>query len=202
MHRRALIIVMGVLTASIMSSAESRSVKDRFVNFVEDEVSEFSTPPAQPKLFAANTSYTLCFVPDGPACERLLIDSIDNTRKSLLIQAYSFTSAPIAGAVVKAHKRGVDVRVILDKSQISERYTSATFLKNAGIPVVVDTEPAIAHNKIMIFDQQAVFTGSFNFSKSAQARNAENGMVIRGDAAVVKAYTENWAIRHGKSSTY
>jgi len=96
----------------------------------------------------------------------------------------------------------VDVRVILDKSQVSERYTSATFLKNAGIPVVIDTKPAIAHNKVMVFDDQAVFTGSFNFTRSAQERNAENGMLIRGDAAVVRAYTENWNTRYRQSSAY
>jgi len=43
-------------------------------------------------------------------------------------------------------------------------------------------------------------TGSFNFSKSAQRRNAENGIVIRGDAGVVKAYADNRTIRQGKSS--
>jgi phosphatidylserine/phosphatidylglycerophosphate/cardiolipin synthase-like enzyme len=156
----------------------------------------------QPTEFARGSSYTLCFVPDGASCEDLLVNSINATTQSLLIQAYSFTSAPIAKAVAAAHARGVDVRVILDKSQTSERYTSATFLKNAGIPVVIDTRPAIAHNKVMVFDQRAVFTGSFNFTKSAQQRNAENGILIRGDSALVKSYTDNWATRFGQSTPY
>lgn len=152
--------------------------------------------------FEPGTSYSLCFVPDGPSCESLLVDTIHNTRQSLLIQAYSFTSVPIADEVVKAFKRGIDVRVIVDKSQISEKYTSATFLKNAGIPVVVDSRPAIAHNKVMIFDQQSVFTGSFNFTKSAQHRNAENGIIIRGDSAIVQEYTNNWLTRQKQSVAY
>jgi len=156
--------------------------------------------PSRP--FASGSGYALCFVPDGPSCQALLVNAIRGTRRRLLVQAYSFTSAPIAEAVVQAHRRGVDVRVILDKSQVSERYTSATFLKNAGIPVVIDTKPAIAHNKVMVFDDQAVFTGSFNFTRSAQERNAENGMLIRGDAAVVRAYTENWNTRYRQSSAY
>lgn len=141
-------------------------------------------------------------MPNGASCQKLLVDTINQTRKSQLIQAYSFTSPAIAEAVSQAHKRGVDVRVILDKSQVSEKYTSATFLKKGGIAVVVDTKPAIAHNKIMVFDQQAVFTGSFNFTRSAQDRNAENGVIIRGDAALVKAYTDNWTTRYGLSSAY
>jgi phosphatidylserine/phosphatidylglycerophosphate/cardiolipin synthase-like enzyme len=70
------------------------------------------------------------------------------------------------------------------------------------VPVVIDSKPAIAHNKVMVFDDQAVFTGSFNFTKSAQERNAENGMLIRGDAAVVKAYTDNWNKRYRQSRAY
>lgn len=161
-----------------------------------------SARPVNARPFASGSGYTLCFVPDGVSCQDLLVNAIRGTRQRLLIQAYSFTSKPIAEAVAQAHKRGVDVRVILDKSQVSERYTSATFLKHAGIPVVIDTKPAIAHNKVMVFDDQAVFTGSFNFTKSAQERNAENGMLIRGDAAVVKAYTDNWKARYQQSSAY
>ncbi|CAG9184759.1 hypothetical protein LMG23994_05497 [Cupriavidus pinatubonensis] len=161
-----------------------------------------SARPVNAKPFASGSGYTLCFVPDGLSCQDLLVNAIRGTRRRLLIQAYSFTSKPIAEAVVQAHKRGVDVRVIVDKSQVGERYTSATFLKHAGIPVVIDTKPAIAHNKVMVFDDQAVFTGSFNFTKSAEERNAENGMLIRGDSAVVKAYTENWNARFQQSSAY
>jgi phosphatidylserine/phosphatidylglycerophosphate/cardiolipin synthase-like enzyme len=38
------------------------------------------------------------------------------------VQAYSYTSAPIAKALLDAHKRGVKVQVILDKSQRTEKY--------------------------------------------------------------------------------
>jgi phosphatidylserine/phosphatidylglycerophosphate/cardiolipin synthase-like enzyme len=152
--------------------------------------------------FAPRASYALCFVPDGASCESLLIDTINATRRTLRIQAYSFTSTPIAQAVRRAKARGVDVQVIVDESQVSEKYTSATYLKNAGVPVVVDTRPAIAHNKVMIFDERAVFTGSFNFTKSAEQRNAENGVLIRDDPALVKAYADNWRTRFKQSTPY
>lgn len=152
--------------------------------------------------FAPRASYALCFVPDGASCEALLVDTIHATRRSLRIQAYYFTSTPIAQAVKQAKERGVDVQVIVDQSQAGEKYTSATYLKNAGIPVVVDTKPAIAHNKVMIFDDRAVFTGSFNFTKSAQERNAENGVLIRDDPALVKAYADNWLTRFKQSTPY
>jgi len=133
-----------------------------------------------------------CFVPDGASCQALLIEHITGARKQILVQAYEFTNAPIAKALVEAHRRGVDVRVIVDKSQVSGKYSSATFLRNEGIPLVVDTQPAIAHNKVMIFDGAAVFTGSYNFTKAAETRNAENGIVLSGNNELVAAYIDNW----------
>jgi phosphatidylserine/phosphatidylglycerophosphate/cardiolipin synthase-like enzyme len=193
---------LNIVLAALLLAVSGAAFANTFTRLIAKEVKELSSPSAQTKQFAPGTSYTLCFVPNGPACESLLVNTINNTRSSLLIQAYSFTSPPIAEAVVNAFKRGVDVRVIIDKSQVSEKYSSATFLKNAGIPVIIDTKPAIAHNKVMIFDQQSVFTGSFNFTRSAQDRNAENGMVIHDDVEVVKAYTANWTTRHQLSSAY
>ena len=55
---------------------------------------------------------------------------------------------------MEAHKRGVKVQVILDKSQWTEKYSSATFFQNAGIPTFIDDIHAIAHNKVMVIDGQ------------------------------------------------
>jgi phosphatidylserine/phosphatidylglycerophosphate/cardiolipin synthase-like enzyme len=157
---------------------------------------------SKPTSFQSGASYELCFVPDGASCQDLLVSAIDQTKSQLRVQAYSFTSAPIAAAIKRAKDRGVDVKVILDKSQVSQKYSGATYLRNAGIDVVIDTKPAIAHNKVMIFDNKAVFTGSFNFTKAAQQRNAENGMIVRGDDALTKAYLANWEKRYSVSSRY
>lgn len=202
MNSKLLTATIATLLIGGLGQAHAYFPTAKLVKYVAQEAEQVMTPSAQPKPFAPNASYTLCFVPNGASCQQLLVDAINGTKKTLLIQAYSFTSAPIAKAVEMAHNRGVDVRVIVDKSQATEKYSSATFLKNAGIPVVVDNKPAIAHNKVMIFDSQAVFTGSFNFSKAAQFSNAENGMLVRGDAAIVKAYTDNWNTRHQLSVVY
>jgi phosphatidylserine/phosphatidylglycerophosphate/cardiolipin synthase-like enzyme len=130
------------------------------------------------------------FSPKG-GCTEAIITAIDQAKTEILMQAYSFTSAPIAKALVIAHKRGVKVQAILDKSQRSERYTSATFLTNAGIPTLIDAKHAIAHNKIMIIDKETVITGSFNFTKAAEEKNAENLLIIKNrDMAGI--YIKNW----------
>ena len=67
-----------------------------------------------------------------------------------------------------AHKRGVHVEVILDKSDKSQKYSAADFTHNMGIPTYIDAQHAIAHDKIMIIDKETVITGSFNFTKAAE----------------------------------
>jgi phosphatidylserine/phosphatidylglycerophosphate/cardiolipin synthase-like enzyme len=140
---------------------------------------------------------TVCFSPGG-GCAEVIMKELGNARLSVLVQAYSFTSAPIAKALVEAGKRGVKVEVILDKSNRSAKYSAADFLRNMGIPTFIDAQHAIAHNKIMIVDGETVITGSFNFTKAAEEKNAENLLVIR-DKDLAAKYTENWK-SHGQHS--
>jgi phosphatidylserine/phosphatidylglycerophosphate/cardiolipin synthase-like enzyme len=137
---------------------------------------------------------TVCFTPEygrTPSCTQEVVDALTSAKQSILVQAYSFTSAPIAKALVDAHRRGVDVKVILDRSNRTAHYSAATFLAHAGIPVWIDTRHAIAHNKIMIIDGNTILTGSFNFTKAAEQQNAENLLTIR-DATLANQYTANW----------
>jgi len=145
-----------------------------------------------------NSTYEICFTP-GQNCTNIIVKNIDKAKKSLLVQAYSFTSAPIAKAIIDAKKRGVDVKVILDKSQFSQKYSSAKFLMNQEIQTWRDNKVAIAHNKVMVIDDMITITGSFNFTKAAQERNAENVLVIE-DSVLAKKYTDNWFNRQKVST--
>jgi phosphatidylserine/phosphatidylglycerophosphate/cardiolipin synthase-like enzyme len=153
---------------------------------------------AETAYFSAKTPYQVCFTP-GQNCTHLIVDAINQAKQSVYVQAYSFTSAPIAQAIVEAKHRGLDVKVILDKSQIRKNsYSSAKYLMNNHIDTFIDHRPAIAHNKVIIIDNNALITGSFNFSKSAQMRNAENVIIIH-DHDLSKKYLENWIKRKNQS---
>lgn len=147
------------------------------------------------------TELRSCFTP-GEDCTSLIVQQINNAKSSVLVQAYSFTSEPIIAALGQAKQRGVDVRAILDKTNEQERYSAATFLTNHGIAVLIDDKPAIAHNKVMVLDGMDVITGSFNFTKAAQERNAENVLVIKQEPRLAQAYTENWKRRAAASRPY
>ena len=145
-------------------------------------------------------SWSVYFSPKG-GCTEAVVKELEKAKSSILVQAYSFTSTPIAKALLTAHKRGVKVEVILDKSQRSEKYSSADFMSNQGIPTKIDTVHAIAHNKVMVIDGETVITGSFNFTKAAEEKNAENLLVIR-DKSVSARYIENWKVHDGHSEVY
>ncbi|MGA2333304.1 MAG: phospholipase D family protein [Syntrophales bacterium] len=147
-----------------------------------------------------NTSTQVHFSPNG-GCADAIVREIGKAKNEVLVQAYSFTSAPIAQALTNAYKQGIKVEAILDKSQRSERYTSATYLKNAGIPVYIDSVHAIAHNKIMIIDRETVITGSFNFTKAAEEKNAENLLIIK-NPDLAKIYLNNWYKHKGHAEGY
>ena len=140
------------------------------------------------------------FSPNG-GCTEAVTNALYKATNTVLVQAYSFTSAPIAQALVDAHKRGVNVEVILDKSQRTEKYSAADFIQRAGIPTFIDAKHAIAHNKIIIIDSKVVVTGSFNFTKAAEENNAENLLVIQ-DPALAAEYTTNWQAHLKHSDSY
>ena len=142
--------------------------------------------------------YQVCFTP-GQDCTALIVDTISRAHQSIFVQAYSFTSAPIAKALVDAKNRNVHVEVLLDKSQSKKnKYTSATFLINNHVSTWIDYKPSIAHNKVLIIDKKIVLTGSFNFTKAAQYKNAENVLIITS-TNLAQSYLNNWYKRREQS---
>lgn len=150
--------------------------------------------------FADPSDVTAYFSPNG-GCTEAIVKELWSAKSNVLVQAYSFTSAPIAKALVDAHKRGVDVQVILDKSQRTEKYSEADFLAHAGIRTLIDAKHAIAHSKIMIIDGSTVIAGSFNFSRAAEEKNSENLLIIHR-SVLAERYTKNWHEHEAHSEPY
>ena len=143
-----------------------------------------------------------CYFSPSGGCTEAIVNEIRQAQQLILVQAYSFTSAPIANALVEAHNRGVAIYVVLDKSQKSEQYSSADFVSHAGIPTLIDSAHAIAHNKVILIDRQTIITGSFNFSASAEKSNAENLLIIRNRPELYQAYENNFRHHYEHSQPY
>jgi phosphatidylserine/phosphatidylglycerophosphate/cardiolipin synthase-like enzyme len=135
-----------------------------------------------------------CFTP-GEDCTAFVAQEIDGATGELLVQGYSLANPPILEAIARAKERGVDVKVILDRQNEQKPSTGATYLVNHGIAPLIDHGVSKAHNNVMVIDRRGVITGSFDFTKAAQERNADNVLFINDDPVLAAAYTTNWQQR-------
>jgi len=102
-----------------------------------------------PMVFSSETEsppLNVCFSPEGQ-CEKLALHAIQSAKKEILVQAYSFTSLPISDALIEAHRKGITVKILFDKSQLKAPYSQIHRLSKAGIKTKIDDVQGIAHNK-------------------------------------------------------
>lgn len=140
------------------------------------------------------------FAPEG-GCTDAILRELRAAKSTVLVQAYWFTSAPIAKALVETHQRGVQVKVILDKSRMEKDHTQADYLLHMGVPTLVDGKHVTAHNKVILVDGKVVITGSFNFTEQSEKQNAENLLVIR-DPTLAAKFVANWKAHAEHSVPY
>ena len=155
-----------------------------------------STANGKPPPARDRAAWEVFFSPRA-GCTRAVLREIEHARKSIYVQAYSFTSRKIARALIAAWKRGVTVETILDRSNEDSDRSAASTLTEAGLAVEIDAAHRIAHNKLMIIDGETVVTGSFNFSKAAR-NNAENLLVLRSRTLAAR-YRANWQTHRAHS---
>lgn len=113
---------------------------------------------------------------------------------------YSFTSPEVAGALVRAKQRGLDVKVVLDWKANTGKQNQASqaamnLLVNAGIPVRTVSQYKIMHDKVIIADDRNIEVGSFNYTRAAERVNSENVLVVWDVPVVAQRYLQHWQSR-------
>jgi phosphatidylserine/phosphatidylglycerophosphate/cardiolipin synthase-like enzyme len=129
--------------------------------------------------------------------EGAIVQALFGARRSVHVQAYVLSSRSIAHALQSAQSRGVAVEILADRKMQEESDKSLLpLLATGGIPVWLETRYAAAHNKVILIDaaqpDAVVITGSYNYTWSAQARNAENLLILRGNPPLAQRYLDNW----------
>src|SRR2546421_195993 len=154
-----------------------------------------SAPPA-----ASQDGISVYFSP-GTDCGQLIIDKIRMAQKHVYVQAYSFTSDRIAKALNEVHKRGVEVKVILDDDK-ADKKSELDFLSRKGIDTYLDSKHEKAHSKVILIDGQTIITGSFNFSDRDDEKKADNLVLIEGKQKIMDAYEASFKthLAHSKKS--
>lgn len=159
-----------------------------------------------PEPIPARGTVQVAFTPWDDA-ESMIVDAINRAKTEILVQAYGFTSRRITDALMSAHRRGVRVRLLADREQtFSGDNSRVPDLAAAGVSVSLEVRYQSAHNKVMVIDPAAVdgavITGSYNWTYSAQHRNAENVVIFRRSPELQKRYAENWYRHHADALPY
>jgi phosphatidylserine/phosphatidylglycerophosphate/cardiolipin synthase-like enzyme len=138
-----------------------------------------------------------CFSPQSK-CSKHILREIDNARKEILVAVYAFTSDELASALAQARHRGVTVQVILDRDfDAANDNSKGKTLEIQNIPVrrasgiraaKPDRESGLMHQKFAVIDRRLVFSGSYNWTNSADKLNHENLLLFRDAASLAEEY--------------
>jgi phosphatidylserine/phosphatidylglycerophosphate/cardiolipin synthase-like enzyme len=141
------------------------------------------------------------FSPRG-GCEEAILAQLDRAHRYIHVAMYAFTSRYLAQALVRAKDRGVEVKVVLDRSfQEESEYSKGDYLKRRGIPVKLVTPvemrgfrvvKGLMHHKFAVIDGGVVITGSYNWTATAERVNYENLLIFVDSPGHARAYEEEF----------
>jgi len=152
--------------------------------------------------FAA-PSVQVGFSPEGSA-QALVLQVINHAHKSIRMIGYAFQAPDIVRALIAAHDRGVDVRIVVDEKRNRVKASRKVMdeIVQHGVQLRTDAHYHIQHDKTIVADERLVETGSFNFAPSAETMNSENVVVMRGMPAVTRQYLAHWQSRWALGKPY
>jgi len=161
---------------------------------------------ARAEALAATGSIDALFTPWDDA-EGAIIRALAEAQQTIHVQAYLLTSRSISQALIAAKARGVAVAILVDQKMLDTgQNAQISVLAAAGIPIRLETRYVVAHNKIILIDAATphgiLITGSYNFTWSAQARNAENLLILRDNPALLQRYLNNWQRHHAEAQPF
>jgi phosphatidylserine/phosphatidylglycerophosphate/cardiolipin synthase-like enzyme len=132
-------------------------------------------------------SLQVYFSPQG-GCQQAIVEEIGKAKKTLDIAMFSFTNRELGNTVISARKRGVEVRVVLDESQASNKYSKKNYFLNNGLSIRLTRGlgRGIMHHKFAVIDSRVVITGSFNWTANAEENNFENLLVIHSPVLAMR----------------
>lgn len=117
---------------------------------------------------------------------------LQDARKSIKFMTFSLTDEQVGNILVKKDKGGVDVEGVFDRWLAAGEYSLFDKLKRRGLKVSKDGNQALMHHKVFVVDDEVVITGSFNYSKNAEASNNENFLIIRDAPHIARAYVSEF----------
>lgn len=204
MHK--ILVVSALAALSICSTTNALAKRSTLLAEAESSVAAAVFQPGAVQVPATGT-VEVAFSPNE-GTEALVVKVIDSARSEIRMLTYSFTSAPVTAALLRAKKRGVDVAMVVDykNNVIEDRSGKARAalgaVAAAGIEVRTISAYPIHHDKAICVDGATVETGSFNYSDAAAHKNSENVLVMWGNPKLAAVYLKHWERNWGQGTPY
>ena len=125
----------------------------------------------------------------GETCARRIINLLTSARDKVDICVFTITDDRISDAILETHRRDVAVRIITDNDKSNDPGSDVDRLERQGVPVRVDRSEYHMHHKFALFDERALLTGSYNWTRSAARYNEEN-LIVTHERSLTKAFCE------------
>jgi len=164
-------------TSLLISSEEIAKIFEKeFDNFINGRFHS-----EKEKVFgnSSNNKIEVYFSPQNSTINQKIINKISNAKMYIHVPAFIITHKKLTDALIDAHKRGVDVKIITDANSAKNKYSTHSVMRNSGIPVKTENFAGTLHMKNIIIDGETVITGSMNFTKSGEQYNDENTLIIK-----------------------
>ena len=131
-----------------------------------------------------------CFTPED-RCPDRVAELFDQTARAADACVFTITDDRISKAILRAHQRGVAVRIITDDDKAADPGSDVERLARAGVAVRTDNSPYHMHHKFALFDRKALLTGSYNWTRGAAEHNEEN-FIITSEPRLIEAFADKF----------
>lgn len=156
---------------------------------------------ANSALIPKDTTKSDAFFSPGDACRNIIINQIMYAIHRVSICVFTISDDRITSAIIDAHKRGRDIRIITDNDKSLDLGSDIARLANEGISIKMDSTPNHMHHKFMVVDDNSLITGSYNWTLSAAKYNHEN-VLHTTDAGAVKSFLKEFGQLWAKMEPY
>ncbi|MGN0004544.1 MAG: phosphatidylserine/phosphatidylglycerophosphate/cardiolipin synthase family protein [Candidatus Gastranaerophilaceae bacterium] len=162
----------------IKSKDVANYYKEEFENFVNNKFHSEKTNKNTNSAIVDSSKISVYFSPQDKPITTQIIPDIQKAQKYIYVPVFYFTHKKMAEELIKAHNKGVDVKVIIDATSAVNKYSQHKILRQNSIPLKVENFAGKMHMKSVIIDDKVVFLGSMNFTKSGDLYNDENCLRI------------------------
>ena len=137
-----------------------------------------------------DTEISILFSPMDRAISKGVLPLINKSGKSIYISMFYLTNYWITDALIDAHNRGVDIKIISDATLTKEPKAQIFKLREAGIPVKIENWNGKMHQKSAVFDEEYTIIASTNWTGASEYANDENMLIIKNKDIAAKQTKE------------